>query len=178
MFKHLLVPLDGSELAETALPMALAIAERFDSKVTLLQAVHLPRFTNEDRTLVDLYLNLSQEMQQEAEAYLQAKQKVLRATGYSANYHIVVEKAPADAILLAADELGVDAIVMSTHGHGGLARWVFGSVADKVLRRAHVPILLTRIPPLEEASALQMPAIESEEDIRAHHDPLQTKPLS
>ena len=50
----------------------------------------------------------------------------------------------ADALLEVAAALGVDTIVMSTHGRGGLSRWVFGSVADKVLRYANVPVLLIR----------------------------------
>lgn len=167
MFTHLLVPLDGSELAEIALPMANAIAERFGSKITLVRAVHLPPYIGDGLDFTDLYTNLDQSMQQEAREYLEQKQKGLLAADIEADYHLVVGEPPADAILLAADELGVDAIVMSTHGRGGMMRWVFGSVADRVLQRAKVPILLSRVAP----GAISLPAIEDLEDIRSHEEP-------
>jgi nucleotide-binding universal stress UspA family protein len=152
MFKHLLVPLDGSELAELALPMATAIAERFASEITLLRTVHLPHYIGDGLDFTEVYTNLVQNMQAEATAYLEAKQKTLRAANFTANSRMMIGESPADAILLAVDELGADTIVMSTHGRGGVMRWVFGSVADKVLRQAHVPILLARLPPADEAS--------------------------
>jgi nucleotide-binding universal stress UspA family protein len=159
MFKHLLVPLDGSELAEIALPMAKAIAVRFESEITLLRAVHLPHYIGDGLDFTEVYTNLSENMQAEATAYLKAKQKGLLAAGFNANCHLVIGEPPADAILLAADELGVDAIVMSTHGRGGVMRWVFGSVADKVLQQARVPILLARLP-LTEGESSKIPAVK------------------
>ena len=168
MFTHLLVPLDGSELAEIALPMASAVAERFGSKITLVRAVHLPPYIGDGLDFTDLYTNLDQSMQQEAREYLEQKLKGLHAAGIETNYHLVVGEPPADAILLAADELGVDAIVMSTHGRGGMMRWVFGSVADRVLQRAKVPILLSRVAP---PSTIAVPAIEDLSDIRSHEEP-------
>ena len=168
MFTHLLVPLDGSELAEIALPMASAVAERFGSKITLVRAVHLPPYIGDGLDFTDLYTNLDQSMQQEAREYLEQKLEGLHAAGIETNYHLVVGEPPADAILLAADELGVDAIVMSTHGRGGMMRWVFGSVADRVLQRAKVPILLSRVAP---PSTIAVPAIEDLSDIRSHEEP-------
>lgn len=167
MFTHLLVPLDGSELAEIALPMAHAVAERFGSRVTLVRAVHLPPYIGDGLDFTDLYTNLDQSMQQEAKEYLEHKRKMLNAAGIDADYYLAVGEPPADAILLAADELGADAIVMSTHGRSGMMRWVFGSVADRVLQRAKVPILLSRVlpPAMQE---MQIPALEDLEDIRAH----------
>lgn len=170
MFTHLLVPLDGSELAEIALPMAQAVAKRFGSKVTLVRAVHLPPYIGDGLDFTDLYTNLDQTMQQEAREYLEQKQKALETAGVAVNYHLVVGEPPADAILLAADELGADAIVMSTHGRSGMMRWVFGSVADRVLQRARVPILLSRVmPPSIQES--QIPAIEDLADLRSHEGP-------
>ena len=146
MFQHLLVPLDGSELAETALPMAKAIAVRFNSQITLVRAVHLPQYMGDGLDFSEVYTNLDKNMQAEAKVYLAGKQKALETAGFEVNSHIVIGEPAADAILLAASELGVDMIVMSTHGRGGVMRWVFGSVADKVLRQAEIPILLTRSP--------------------------------
>lgn len=169
MFTHLLVPLDGSELAETALPMAQAVANRFGSRVTLLRAVHLPPYIGDGLDFTDLYTNLDQSMQQEAREYLAQTQKKLAAAGIDADFHLVVGEPPADAILLAADELGADAIVMSTHGRSGMMRWVFGSVADRVLQRATVPILLSRVPPLG-AGPIKVPALRDLEEMRSHEE--------
>jgi nucleotide-binding universal stress UspA family protein len=164
MFKHLLVPLDGSELAEIALPMAKVLALRFESEITLLRAIHLPPYIGNGFDFTEVYANLSQNMQEEATAYLEAKLKGLLAAGFKANSHIVVGEPAADAILLAADELAVDTIVMSTHGRSGVMRWVFGSVADKVLQQANIPILLARLP-LEKSMPHQTAAIESVEGV-------------
>jgi nucleotide-binding universal stress UspA family protein len=166
MFKHLLVPLDGSELAEAALPLATAVAEKFSSKITLISAVHLPYYVGDGLDFAEVYGTISQNMEDEAAFYLKAKQNKLCAVGFNVGSHITIGQSPADAILQAADELNVDAIVMSTHGRGGVMRWVFGSVADKVLRNALVPILLARVP--------DQPKEEIPEDVaglRAHLEP-------
>ena len=155
MFKHLLVPLDGSELAEVALPLATAVAQKFGSQITLISAVHLPYYVGDGLDFADVYGSVSDNMEDEAKAYLQSKQKALLAAGYHVNIEIVIGQPPADAILLTAEALAADTIVMSTHGRGGVMRWVFGSVADKVLRNATVPVLLARVPPTEKAEAAE-----------------------
>ena len=163
MFKHLLVPLDGSELAEVALPMATAVAEKFGSQITLVTAVHLPYYIGDGLDYAEVYSSLSDNVTDEARAYLQGKQKALRAAGFQVNFELLVGQPPAEAILIIAEEKAVDAIVMSTHGRGGVMRWVFGTVADKVLRNAVVPILLARVPPRQnvevaEPAAQRVPA--------------------
>lgn len=155
MFKHLLVPLDGSKLAELALPMAKSIAAQFDSSISLLQVVALPYVVGLGHDSSGSYSDLNslnQEMKREAASYMEAKRQELQRAGIQVNVQIVMGKSPAEAILTAVDDLEADTIVMSTHGRGGLMRWVFGSVADKVLRHAHVPIMLVRVPAEEDAS--------------------------
>lgn len=155
MFKHLLVPLDGSKLAELALPMAKSIAAQFDSSITLLQVVALPYavgFGHDSSGSYSDLNSLNQEMKREATSYMEAKRQELQRAGIQVNVQIVMGKSPAEAILTAVDDFEADTIVMSTHGRGGLMRWVFGSVADKVLRHAHVPIMLVRVPAEEDAS--------------------------
>lgn len=155
MFKHLLVPLDGSELAEVALPLATAVAEKFNGQMTLVTAVHLPYYIGDGLDYAEVYSSISNNVTDEARAYLQSKQKALRAAGFQVNIELLVGQPPAEAILAVAEEKAVDAIVMSTHGRGGVMRWVFGSVADKVLRNALVPILLARVPPRQKAEAAE-----------------------
>lgn len=165
MFKHLLVPLDGSKLAELALPIAKAIADQFSSSITLLQVVALPYavgFGHESSGVYSDVNSLNQEMKREAASYMEAKRQELHKAGIQAEVQIVMGKSPAEAILTAVAELGADTIVMSTHGRSGLMRWVFGSVADKVLRQATVPILLARVL-TEEKRPHEAPAIETGE---------------
>lgn len=150
MFDHLLVPLDGSDLSEAALPMATAVANKFRSKITLISAVHIPYFIGEGIDFAELYDNLSQNQEQETKAYLQSKQRALLDAGFHVDIHLVVGEPPAEAILHTADERAIDTIVMSTHGRGGLMRWVFGSVTDQVLRKATVPVLLVRVAPQQQ----------------------------
>lgn len=149
MFKHLLVPLDGSKLAEDALPSARALAEKFDSTITLLRVILPPDVTTSTvgSQMTEVLAMLSEYNQQEANAYLHELQKTLRREGHMVQRRVVVGTAVAQVILETATSENIDAIVMSTHGRGGLSRWVFGSIADKVLRQAQIPVLLIRSQP-------------------------------
>ncbi len=169
LFTHILIPLDGSHLSEVALPIALEIATRFTSQITLLrvaQPLNLPKLTSE---FTELITTLQTESSQEAITYLQTCQNTLAQQGYQVNYRVIKGESITEAILQTADNLAVDLIVMSTHGRGGVQRWVYGSVADKVLRHANIPILLIR--PVENPSPLTLPAIEDLETIRSHENP-------
>ena len=147
MFTHLLVPLDGSKLAEKALPVAQALAEKFGSNLTLVRAIpDAPGFakggdpTAHDQLFDQMRQQLSATVEEEMEAYVAA----LTAQGLNASYQLAVGVSPLEGILQIAQEAGVDAIVMSTHGRVGMSRWLFGSVADEVLRQAHVPVVIIR----------------------------------
>ncbi|HEX6387373.1 MAG TPA: universal stress protein [Anaerolineae bacterium] len=147
MFKRILVPLDGSRLAEAALPAAIELASKFDSVVTLLRVVQPPQLvmTHTDGSIyAELLTNLRQQAEEDAALYLKAHQNLLRQQGYSVHSHISEGEPVAEIILEVAANRDCDTIVMSTHGRGGISRWVFGSVADKVLRQANVPVLLIR----------------------------------
>lgn len=147
MFKRILVPLDGSKLAEKALPTVLELASHFDSDITLLRVVHPPHLmlTNAGGTAyADLFVSLQQQAEEEATTYLKGHQGALQRQGYHIHIRIAVGEPIAEIILDAVRAVEADVIVMSTHGRGGLSRWVFGSVADKILQHADVPILLIR----------------------------------
>jgi nucleotide-binding universal stress UspA family protein len=146
MFTHLLVPLDGSRLAEAALSAALSIAAKFDSTITLLRVVRPPDITTSTSgsAMTEVLTMLRAHSQEEAEDYLRVLQNQLRQQGYKVHRHVVFGDAVAQIILEVVEGRDMDAIVMSTHGRSGLSRWVFGSVADKVLRQSQVPVLLIR----------------------------------
>lgn len=150
MFNHILIPLDGSKLAETALPVALEVAQKFDSEITLLRVVLPPHVVSHTTgaAYASLITGLREIAFEEAEIYLKTQQDALRQQGYHIHSQIVDGEPVADIILDAAENLTVDLIVMCTHGRSGVSRWVFGSVADRILRQATMPILLVRAQPI------------------------------
>ncbi len=141
-FRHILIPLDGSEASETALEKALAMGRLGSARYTLLQVVQLP-FVIEGLTSAELLRIDTEELDRrraDAERYL----KDLAADISDAETRTVslLHERPAEAILDYAREADVDLIAMSTRGLGGLKRIFLGSVADKVLRGAEQPVLL------------------------------------
>lgn len=148
MFQHLLVPLDGSELAEKALPVAKALAEKFDGRITLVRAlVGAPTRAPEDAD-PDAHDRLFDQMRERLKGEITDDMAryaaIMVDEGFRTDVHLAWGQQPADAILQTADDLNVDAIVICTHGRGGMSRWMFGSVADEVLRQANVPVVVVR----------------------------------
>ena len=141
MFFRILVPLDGSKLAQSALPYALALASAVDAPITLLSVVPPMQM------LTDYYVpyNAATEAVQLADAgdALDALAQSLRTHGVRVTTAVAVGDA-ADQILRYADENAMDAIVMASHGRGGAFHWAFGSVARKVITGATVPTLVVR----------------------------------
>ncbi len=142
MYKKILCTLDGSELAEQALPHALAMAKAFDAEITLLRVVEppplplLPEFAAAE-------IDILPQLEEDAKKYITAKVEELKQAGYKV-VGVIEEGRAADAIADFSREHGMDLIVMATHGRSGLSRWAFGSVADRVLRLSCCPILLIR----------------------------------
>jgi nucleotide-binding universal stress UspA family protein len=143
MFNKILVPLDGSVLAEQALAPASRVAERFGSTLLLLRVVTpersapgLQHLTLRPETVTAIP---PRPLLEEAEAYLAGLR--LPTPGLPIETEVVAGAAP-EMIILTAAESGADLIVMSTHGRAGLIRLLYGSVAEAVLRGATVPVLL------------------------------------
>lgn len=129
MTRTVLIPLDGSRLAERAVPYAAHLAEAPHARLLLLHAA------------TDLHMATHLQEELEVSVSLDHLVERLRRRGLDATSRIVHEP-PADAIVDVARTEPVDAIVMSTHGRSGIGRWLYGSIADDVLRRATVPVLL------------------------------------
>lgn len=143
MYKRLLVPLDGSALAEEALVHARHLARQFHSELVLLRVVVSPYTIAAPDLILAGYDAGQEDFTHAAEAYLSAVVASLQADGLQAVAH-TAQGPVAESILDHAADEGVDMIVMSTHGRGGVSRWVYGSVADKVLQAASCPVLLVR----------------------------------
>lgn len=139
MLTTLLVPLDGSSLAERALPYASALSRAAGARVVLVRAIMAHTLPGTDPTGTQITLR------QQAEAYLDEIARRLQQTGVTAvDPHVYYDEA-VEAILDATHVQRADLVVMSTHGRTGIGRWLYGSVADEVLRRSRVPVLL--VPP-------------------------------
>ncbi len=146
MFKRIMIPLDGSKLAEEALAPALSIVRQFDGELLLFRVV-TPQHVSVHFDGVS-YAELLGQMREQANwfanDYLQKLQNTLTDDGYNVRYGLVEDEFVAEAVLEEAHKEEIDLIVMSTHGRGGIRRWVFGSIADKVLRQAEIPVMLIR----------------------------------
>lgn len=144
--QRLLVPLDGSELAELALRYAEVVGRAFHAEIILLRVPTLPPYVSLGPDATMVVPSLLGEVYNEVDAYLANVTRRLKAKGLVVHKAAVDPGAVAETIIDYAQETSVDCIVMSTHGRGGLSRWVYGSVADRVLRGAGAPVLLVRAP--------------------------------
>ncbi|HUL30977.1 MAG TPA: universal stress protein [Thermodesulfobacteriota bacterium] len=142
MYKKILVPLDGSELAKKALNQAEKLAKTFDAEILLFQVVPFMPIYGSPELVTPLIVD---EKQKEAvEKYLSTLAEELRKKGLRVTATVRTGQQVAVEIIDFAKEAGVDLIVMCTHGRSGITRWVLGSTAHKVLIRAEAPILLVR----------------------------------
>ncbi len=142
LFRNVLLPLDGSQLSEKALPYGRELAKGTGTRVWLL------RVSQPQHLIIDageyMMTNVEaavQGLEQTALAYLAQVEAPLKAQGIKLTSQALTGT-PAETILEYARTKKIDLILMSTHGRGGLSRWVFGSVAARVLRAAEVPFLL------------------------------------
>jgi nucleotide-binding universal stress UspA family protein len=145
-FQHIIVPLDGSTEAETALGPARELAQLFEAEATLLRVVPAPV------ELTSIYGVAGVRMEgeghrgrrEEAENYLE--EVVNRGGDPVPTAQVVEAKGAADGVIDAARKLEGDLLVLSSHGRGGLSRVVLGSVADKIIRGTTLPVLVIRPP--------------------------------
>ena len=142
MYKKILVPLDGSELAKKALDHAEKLAKTFDAEIILFQVIPLMPIYGSPELVTPLILDEKQK--EVAERYLADIAEEMKKRGHRVSTMVRIGQQVAVEIIDFAKERGVDLIVMCTHGRSGITRWVLGSIAHKVLIRAETPILLLR----------------------------------
>ncbi len=152
MFTRILVPLDGSELAEKALPVAEGLARALGGTVHLLQVVSRLPILEASRasgfeTAQSIELSLEtarrqvQAQVERGQQYLGRVADGLQASGIAAQT-TVREGAADEQIIAYVKEQGIELVVMSTHGYSGLRRFFVGSVTDRVVRSGEVPVLV------------------------------------
>lgn len=142
MFKKILVPLDGSELAAKILPKVEELAKLCDSQVTLI-SVSSEATDVAGVASPEIFAEAARHEMKACQRYLEATSKDLQAKGIKVET-VCLEGVPARAIIKYAAENNVDLIALATHGKGEVA-WVLGSTAEKILSHATVPVLLLRV---------------------------------
>jgi nucleotide-binding universal stress UspA family protein len=151
----IVLPLDGSELAEQILEPAIDVASVTPgAEIILMRAIRsvvpvstapdVPEAEKEARTILHQIQDLQGHLRQEAEQYLFLVAERIRGRGLRVETQVIVEDQPAVAILREAEQVNAGLIALETHGRRGLSRLILGSVADKVIRGAHIPVLVHR----------------------------------
>lgn len=142
MYRKILVPLDGSKVAEGVLPHARSLAYSEGAELILLTVGANPAldFAFSDPGLAQTAVD---EQEEKSKAYILKIEAELKADGFKTSTLLRVGSV-AEVILGVAEELQVDVIAMSTHGRTGPARWLLGSIAERVVHNSNVPVLLIR----------------------------------
>jgi len=157
MYKRVVVPLDGSPVAEGMWRFIVDIAGPLDLEVVLLRVIRIlqPQVTE---TLRSALLESVEQSTADAREYLAPLAEDLRARGVRVRTE-VRHGEPVDEIVDCAREAGADLIAMTTHGRSGLGRLLFGSVAEAVLRQAEIPVFLMRMTEAQVGAGATKPAL-------------------
>jgi nucleotide-binding universal stress UspA family protein len=154
MYTRVLVPLDGSQLAEAILPFVEQVAGPLDAEVVLLRVIEPLSPVEWVASAGVLTPDTFALRDMDAEHYLRDVERRLSTKGLRVRTRVALGR-PAEEILAAAQATSADLIAMATHGRGGLGRLLFGSVAEAVLHAATVPVLLIRTTAKASAPAEQ-----------------------
>lgn len=151
MYRKIMVPLDGSALAECVLPHVEAIAGGCPVReLVLLRVVEPERVYSVSNSPIDPNLAAARESERrrEADNYLRSVADRLDEPGLVCEVKSIVGRVAESLVDYCIDN-SVDLIIIATHGHSGVTRWVRGSVADKILRSSTIPVLMIRAPGTE-----------------------------
>lgn len=140
MFSHILVSVDGSALSECALPHAVTLARAFDARVSLLRVVERERTNGENQAIDPLRWQMRKA---ETGAYLDELVNRFQDAGLETQ-KVLLEGDAAERIVEFVRDHEVDLITISTHGRSGLSGWNVSSVVQKVILRAHIPVMIVR----------------------------------
>ncbi len=149
MYKRILVPLDGSKLAEIALPHAESLAQQYNAELVLLQVVQPPTIPGRGSTEIILFQKTMEGLIKKAEDYLAGLKGEFREKSITTRTRVGLGPV-VDEIVETADAQDAELVIIASHGRSGLGRVFFGSVASGVLNRIEHPLLIIRCP--EEVS--------------------------
>jgi nucleotide-binding universal stress UspA family protein len=144
MFKHLLLPADGSDNAQRAIENALPLAQAFGSRVTAIYVIDPYAFSGVGTDFAYGQAEYLSAAAAEGRAALAQASAVFKHAGVPIDSALVEAHSVSKGILAKAQEVGADLIVMGSHGRRGLEKLVLGSVTSQVLSHAHLPVLVVR----------------------------------
>jgi len=144
LITHILVPLDGSEISKSALPVAEELATKSKAKITLFRMATelIPFYDSATYGMVIDYARYDEVANNLAVAEMAVLEKELKTSGIDATSVVGSGYDAAYQILEISKKMNIDLVVMTTHGRSGLGRWLLGNVAERVLRHSEVPLLL------------------------------------
>lgn len=143
-YRKIVVPIDGSGWADRAVPHAARIAKNNDAELILLHIYHSPLAQYRDSVVLAQQQSLVDQEREQIKQHIISIRNDLRSQGVRVRGHMIDGRDPAFQICRYVRAEGADLVVMSTHGRTGFARFLFGSVAQKVMQRLDVPVLLIR----------------------------------
>ncbi|UCH50684.1 MAG: universal stress protein, partial [Chloroflexota bacterium] len=126
MYEKILIPLDGSELAEQAMPYVERLAQKLKSEVILI-TVCLP----------------GEPLERALTEYIERRAEKIQSLGIKAR-SLCIEGEPAVSIMNFAEKNNIGLIVISTHGKAGVSHWPLGSIASKIVQKSNIPVFLVR----------------------------------
>jgi nucleotide-binding universal stress UspA family protein len=144
MYERMLVPLDGSEVAEGILPFVEQVAGPLDAEVVLFRVIEPPSPVELVASAGVVAADTFTVRDVEAKAYLSELQRRLSKKGLRIRTRVALGGPPAEEILAAIKATSADLVAMATHGRSGIGRALLGSVAESVLRASPVPVLMIR----------------------------------
>lgn len=145
MYKHILIPTDGGELAEKAVQHGLQVAKHFGAKVTIVRATPPPQpLVIEGVVLAYPSEDLRRQIKESVDANFANVAKAATAAGVTCATRHIEQEQPWQAIIATAKEAGCDLIVMASHGRRGVSALVLGSETQKVLTHSTIPVLVYR----------------------------------
>ena len=142
--KRVLVPLDGSSLAELVLPHVAVIAKEMKLEVILLRVYSLVSQMYMAEGMAPDFDQLTESIRDEVKSYLEEKVRQLKLEGLEKVSYQLLEGDPAAKIIDVSREMPDNLVAISTHGRSGIGRWVLGGVTDRVVRHTSDPVLVIR----------------------------------
>ncbi len=144
MFKHILVPVDGSPTSQVAVAKAIGLAKAFESRVTTIFVIDPYPFTGVGTDFAYGQAEYLSAATAEANAAIKAAKKVFEDAGVNVETSVIEAHAAWRGVVQAAESIQADLIVMGSHGRSGLEKLVLGSVTQAVLSHTRLPVLVVR----------------------------------
>ncbi len=142
MYKRILLTLDGSEMSEQALPVAVELAKRFQSELFLLRVIYpLAKSYRSGLASVSAIQKAEEQLRILAYDYLEKFTDELKKEGINTTIDSVIG-VPYKEIILYTERQAIDLIVMCTRGESGISRWLLGSTTDHVIRGSRIPLIV------------------------------------